>query len=111
MDTLKFSWMEWLPWRSWRIVGVVDAADEVPDRLPPKTAVFVGTPEHPKWLAFDCPCGKDHRIVVSLDPRTRPHWKLTSSSKLSLWPSVDAWRGARRCHYVVKDGRILWVKD
>lgn len=68
---MKFSWKEWLPWRKWRIGAVVDAADEVPERLPPKVAVLVGSTAHPKWLAFDCPCGEVHRIVVSLDLRHR----------------------------------------
>lgn len=106
---MKFSWTEWLPWRKWRIVALVDAADEVPESLPPRVAVLVGSTEHPKWLAFDCPCGESHRIVVSLDPRNRPHWKLSNAQKLSLWPSIDAWRGKRRCHYVIKDGRVRWV--
>lgn len=109
MDNLRFSWTDWLPWRDWRVVGVVDAADEVPTRLPPKAAILVGSFEYPKWLAFDCPCGQKHRIMVSLDPRNRPFWRLTGSSKLTLSPSIDAFRGKKRCHYVVKDGRIRWV--
>ena len=109
MDALKFSWMEWLPWRPWRISGAVDAADEVPDRLPPRAAVFVGTSKHPKWLMFDCPCEDNHRIAISLDPDTLPHWRVTSAPKLSLWPSVDAWRGHNRCHYVLRKGRVIWV--
>ncbi|CAN7488942.1 DUF6527 family protein [Variovorax paradoxus] len=111
MDTLKFSWIEWLPWKGWRIAGAVEAADEIPERLPPKAAVLVGTRSHPKWIAFDCPCKENHRIVVSLDPRTHPHWTAMSGAKLSLLPSIDAWRGSRRCHYIVKDGRIRWVRD
>jgi hypothetical protein len=109
VDTLKFSWTEWLPWRKWRVAALVDAADEVPERLPPRVAVMVGSIEHPKWLAFDCPCGDSHRIIVSLDPRNRPHWKVSNAQSLSLRPSIDAWRGKRRCHYVIKDGRVRWV--
>lgn len=111
MDQIKFSWTDWLPWRAWRIVGTVEAADEVPDRLPPKTAILVGTHDNPKWLAFDCPCGESHRIVVALDPKIRPHWKVKSVQRLTLMPSVDALRNQKRCHYVISNGRIHWVKD
>lgn len=109
MAQIKFSWTEWLPWRRWRVGLVVEAADEVPDNLPPRVAVLVGTREKPKWIAFDCPCGEDHRIMVTLDPKNLPHWRLAKSEKLSLWPSIDAWRGKMRCHYIVQNGKIIWT--
>jgi hypothetical protein len=111
MDQLKFSWTEWLPWRAWRIIASVEAADEVPEKLPPRTAVLVGTFAKPKWLAFDCPCGQDHRIVVPLDPKNRPFWKVLAAQRLTLNPSVDAFQGKKRCHYIVSNGRVHWVKD
>lgn len=110
MESLKFSWLEWLPWRSWRLVGTVEAADEVPMTLPPKGAVLVGTSTYPKWLAFDCPCRQNHRIMVTLDVHHKPHWDLLPGKRLTLSPSVDAWRGGKRCHYVIRNGRTLWVR-
>lgn len=109
MAQIKFSWTDWLPWRRWRVGLVVEAADEVPDNLPPRVAVLVGTREKPKWIAFDCPCGEDHRIMVTLDPKNLPHWRLAKSEKLSLWPSIDAWRAKKRCHYIVQNGKIIWT--
>jgi Family of unknown function (DUF6527) len=106
---VNFSWKEWLPWRRWRIGLTVEAADEVPDELPPRVAVLVGSLEKPKWLAFDCPCREGHRIMVNLDAHNRPYWRATGKERLSLWPSIDAWRGKKRCHYVVKDGKIFWT--
>jgi hypothetical protein len=110
MDGLKFSWREWLPWRPWRIAATVDAADDVPHRLPPKCAVLVGSRTTPKWLAFDCPCRSGHRIMISLDGQHSPHWRVTADTRLTLHPSVDAWRARVRCHYIIRDGRTHWVR-
>lgn len=106
---MRFSWTEWLPWKRWRIGATVEAANDVPVRLPPRVAILVGSASRPKWIAFDCPCGKSHRIMVSLDPATKPHWRVLASDRLSLAPSIDAWRGRRRCHYVIRSGKIAWV--
>jgi hypothetical protein len=110
-DIGRLSWWDWIPARHWRIVARVDAADEIPDRLPGKTAVLVGSVEHPKWLAFDCPCKTGHRIMVTLDRAHRPHWTLYESKKLTIWPSIDYISPDRRCHYLIRGGKIQWVKE
>jgi len=107
----RIPFWEWVPGRAWRIVVSVEAADEIPDRLPSHGAVIVGSLQQPKWLAFDCPCKTGHRIMVTLDPTHWPHWKVKNAKKLSLYPSVD-YRGTNRiCHYFITDGKIRWVKD
>ena len=112
MDRMTaFSWWQSLPWLQWRIVGVVEAADDVPEHLPRNGAILVGDVAHPKWLAFDCPCRQDHRILLSLDSRIRPHWRVTDASRLSLTPSVDAHTGRRRCHYIIRSGKVTWVRE
>lgn len=112
MARLKgFPLFDWIPGRSWRIVATVDAADEIPDKLPAKGAVLVGSPKHPKWLAFDCPCKTGHRILVSLDRAHFPHWTLYDAKKLTISPSIDYVSPERRCHYLVRGGKIFWVKQ
>ena len=95
----------------WRIAEVFDAADLVPEKLPRNGAVLVGTTQRPKWLVFDCPCRRGHRIMLTLDAAHRPHWKVTDFDNLSLWPSVDYVTDSQRCHYILKDGRVLWVPN
>lgn len=108
---IKSSWHDFWPFSPWRLVGQVEAADEIPDRLPRKGAVLVGTLQHPKWIAFDCPCGIRHRILLPLDARQRRHWRLRPGARLTLWPSIDAVNGARRCHYFITNGRTVWARD
>lgn len=103
----------WLPWtrRKYRVIQVVDVADEVPERLPRDTAVVVGSLEHPKWIAFDCPCSERHRVLLNLDPRRLPMWSLRSSKPLTLYPSIDYQGSAKRCHYIIRKGQVLWIPN
>lgn len=97
------------PRRRFRVVAVVDAADEIPERLPAMGAALVGTRARPTWIAFDCPCDEHHRVMLNLDPSRRPAWSVVSTSPLSVRPSIDEWRGDKRCHYFVRDGRVQWA--
>lgn len=107
----KIPFWEWLPGRAWRIVSAVEAADEIPKRLPSAGAVIVGSLQQPKWLAFDCPCKTGHRIMVTLDPAHWPHWVIKKAKKLSISPSVDYRTSEKRCHYYVTNGKIQWIHD
>jgi hypothetical protein len=107
----NISWWQWVPvpGRSWRIVQIVEAADELPKRLPRNAAVLVGSYDKPKWLAFDCPCRIGHRVMLNLDPGRRPHWKIADKKKLTVSPSVDWNNSGRVCHYFIRSGRVIWV--
>lgn len=72
--------------------------------------MIVGSPTRHKWLVFDCPCDRGHRVMVNLDPDNRPRWCLTSLTPLTLNPSVDEYSEVGRCHYIVRDGRVIWVE-
>lgn len=96
-------------WRRWRIVDAVVAGDEVPEHLPRKAAVLVGTSEQPSWVAFDCPCDEAHRVMLNLNRTRRPRWSVTGSRPLTIAPSIDEVRGVKRCHYFIRSGRIRWV--
>ncbi len=107
---MKIPWWQWLPVWRWRILGWVDEADEVPARLPRRGAVVVGAVTFPKWLAFDCACGRKHRILLNADPARRPAWRVSQVDPLSVVPSID-YLGDQRCHYFIRDGKTLWAKD
>lgn len=106
-------WWHWLPWpwRRWRVVGHVDAGDEVPDRMPSKGVILVGPTAQPTWVAFDCPCGTGHRLMVNLDERRRPAWQVTAVRPLTIRPSMDNVSKDRRCHFFIRGGKIVWALD
>ncbi|WP_369804072.1 DUF6527 family protein [Mycobacterium sp. GA-2829] len=83
---------------------------DVPAQLHPRRAVLVGSAEHPKWLVFDCPCARRHRVLVPLNRHAWPAWKILAEAPLSLTPSVDERHGTYRCHYVIRRGRVHWVR-
>jgi hypothetical protein len=109
----RISWWEWIPfpWRRWRIVALVEAADEIPPHLPKKGVVVVGEPQYLKWIAFDCPCGSGHRIMVTVDQGHLPRWTIASAHPLTVSPSFDYRVPGQRCHFFMRAGRVLWVND
>lgn len=109
----RIAWWQWLPrpWSKWRIVTRVDAGDEVPDRLPTRGVALVGSADKPTWIAFDCPCERGHRLMVSLDQTRRPAWRITSTKPLTVRPSVDDITAERRCHFFISSGKIKWSSD
>jgi hypothetical protein len=106
------SWRRLLPWvgRRMRVVQVVEAADEIPDRMPRNGAIIVGSLERPTWISFDCPCVDHHRVILNLDTRRRPAWAMQAAKPLTLQPSIDEFRGRQRCHYFVRKGKVEWVR-
>lgn len=98
-----------LPWRPWRIVGQVGEADEVPERLPRRGVVLVGQSETATWAVFDCPCRAGHRLMLNLDRTHYPSWRIESRTPLSIRPSVDDIAQERRCHFIIRDGKLNWA--
>jgi hypothetical protein len=94
-------------------IGAVESADEIPEKLPRSAAIAVASQGQLKWLAFDCPCRAGHRILLNLDRARSPSWTATQKHNgyLSLSPSVNYYDGNRRCHYFVRDGKIVWSGD
>lgn len=106
---MKINWWQYLPIWPWRVLGFVEHADEIPERLPRRAAVIVGTPAFSKWFAFDCACGHKHRIMVNADPARHPSWQMTQLRPLSISPSID-YKGERHCHYFIRNGKTLWAR-
>jgi len=113
MDSLTFKWWDFINWpfRKWRVVGEVEAADEIPDKLPRRAIVLVGNAAYPKWVAFDCPCNRGHRIMLPLVKTVKPHWQLQKFEPATIWPSVDSDGGSYRCHYFIRSGKVKWAHD
>jgi hypothetical protein len=107
----RIPWWQWIPFqRRWRVVGIVDEADDVPGRLPRNGGVIVESMGKRKWLVFDCPCRKGHRILLNIfADKAGPHWRIVSDASLTVSPSVDVAHGDQRCHYFIRRGKIIWA--
>lgn len=97
-------------WRRWKVDARVDSVSDIPERIARRHAVPVGTPTFDKWLVFDCPCGRGHRVMLNLDPHQRPRWRISDTYVLDLRPSVDEISRVGHCHYVVRAGRVHWIE-
>jgi hypothetical protein len=99
------------PGRRWHVAIRISMADQIPVGIPARSAVMVGTQSDPKWLAFDCPCGTGHQIMLNLDRRRTPCWTVADTRKLTVRPSIDSRQSERRCHYLIREGKVTWVSE
>jgi len=93
----------------WRVTASVRRADDLPDRIPRRAAILVGSPDSPKWIAFGCPCRREHRVLLNLNSAREPHWNVRGTAPLTIWPSIDDRSLPGGCHYFIRAGRIVWV--
>lgn len=102
-------------WRKWHSssagyleVTFVSSMSDVPDHID-KTIFIVGST--PKWVIFDCPCDRGHRLSVPLMKSVSPHWRLTRHGKtISLWPSISVTDGPCDSHFWLRKNRVEWAR-
>jgi hypothetical protein len=97
--------------KKWVVIGRVESADEIPLSIALNCAYVVGNKNKPKWIIFDCPCGTGHRIFLNTDPSRTPMWKIVGRFPLSIMPSIDYKNGSKRCHYIIKNGKVIWITE
>ena len=91
-------------------VRYLNSRGDLPDPLPTKEILVIGSRSKSRWIVFACPCGSGHDIQLNSDPGRWPLWRLTRSlgGRPSIYPSVDA-QGTTRCHFWVRNGHVHWV--
>ena len=66
---------------------------------------------HPRLLVMACPCGCGSDVVVNLDPRSGPAWRMYRTAEgFSLYPSVIRNSGCRS-HFVIWNSHFVTVSD
>jgi hypothetical protein len=100
-------------WRSgpWKVGSIVASADAIPDTIDKHRTVVVSDQEFRKWVAFECPCGRGHRIMLNLDRSRYPRWTITTDAPLTIRPSVDTTNADTRCHFIIERGHVYWVPN
>lgn len=90
-------------------VEVYRSQSDLPESLSRHQLALVGSPQRPKWLAFECPCGEGHRLQVNLSAARSPSWRLVlAETGPSVFPSIDFDAAEQRCHFWIRDGRVRW---
>jgi len=62
----------------------------------------------PRLLMIACPCGCGERLVIHVDPRVQPSWRLYQRRrKITLFPSI--WRESGcGSHFFIWGDRVVW---
>lgn len=78
-----------------------------------KDVLYLVAPgQRPKWALFQCPCGCQSVITLSLQSVHQPHWSLMNSSANRPILSPSVWRDVGcLSHFWIKDGRVFWCQD
>jgi len=87
------------------ITSFSDVPDEVGDDI-----YIVGFKKKAKWVIFDCPCSKGHKLTVNLMESHYPYWKLKFyRNQVSLSPSIRVSDHACRSHFWLQSNRAYLV--
>ncbi len=81
---------------------------EVPNPLPRRRVVVVGTPA--KWAVMPCPCGRGHVLDINLGHTRLPRWRIDGDHYPSMHPSIDVKAPAGRCHFSIRRSRVTWMR-
>ncbi len=96
-------------WFSPRLIAL--HVEELPDLLAVRRIYLVGE-DDPWQAAFQCPCGCEALIQLSLIPEDKPSWNASvhDDGTVTLFPSI--WR-KRNCkaHFFVRQGKVVWTRD
>ena len=47
--------------------------------------------------------------MVNLDRTRHPYWRIETRKPLSIRPSIDNVTPARRCHFIMRGGKVHWA--
>lgn len=100
-----------LTWPRISLVKYFSSQREVPTQLARWEMVVVGAPPSPKWVIFDCPCGRGDLVKLNLQSEHDPHWRLSvRDGHPTISPSID-YTVPPYCHYWIRDGGVRWAPD
>ena len=67
----------------------------------------------PRWLILSCPCGCGAELLINLDPRAGPAWRLYKDARLgyTVYPSI--WRDTDcESHFIIwRDTIFLFGRE
>ncbi|MBW4505911.1 MAG: hypothetical protein KME64_05310 [Scytonematopsis contorta HA4267-MV1] len=103
-------WLRYIPKPDFssRIVPTHPAPEEI--KL--EHILVVGDAKFQKWACFQCPGGCGERILLPLNQKRYPCWKITIDwlGRPTLYPSVRQLNQCR-CHFWVRQGVVEWCPD
>ena len=73
--------------------------------------VIVGSPAHPKWLRFSCPCACGEEIVLNLMEAYYPRWTISRHSDRTVTVNPSVSTTTCGSHFWLRRNRVAWVDD
>lgn len=83
-----------------------------PEEIKSGQIIVVGDVQYQKWACFRCPGGCGESILLSLNQKRHPSWKITIDwlGRPTLYPSIRQLNDCQ-CHFWIRQGMIEWCAD
>lgn len=90
------------------LVGTYDSRDAAAAELHVAGDLAIVHRGVPRLLLLRCPCGCGDNLIINLDRRAGPAWRMyVRSAKVTLYPSY--WRdSACESHFIIWSNRVFW---
>lgn len=110
--TIGSWWKRTKPDRRYPRTVFLESRRDVPDAPAADTLYVVGVKRAPKWLIFDCPCGRGHRLDVNLMRARNPFWRLSFGLANRVSASPSLWVADDICdsHFWLKNSAVYFVR-
>ena len=85
--------------------------EDLPDDLQKNTIYIIGGRAYPYYAAVTCPRKHCKQIIhLEISGQFRKRWRVTEheDGSLTLSPSVYVNKLPCRCHYWLRQGRVVW---
>lgn len=108
MRLLTKVWNLFERFRCYRTQWIEDLP-ETPER---NTIYVVGGREYPYYAVVVCPRRKCRKAIhLEISPEFKRRWKFRENRNgtLSLSPSIHVTDSSCRCHYWIKNGKVVWA--
>ncbi len=83
-----------------------------PNQIKENIVYVVGGKDFTKWAYVKCPNGCGEIIMLSLNKKQFPAWKIKQDKigRATISPSINKLNGCKS-HFFIKKGRLIWAQS
>jgi hypothetical protein len=113
---IRFFWQRLRQWLSPRpkpdLRAEIVATNPGREAIAPGRLLVVGGRGYQKWAYLRCPCGCGEVIMLSLNQKRRPRWRVMIDAQglPTVEPSVRQTAGCYS-HFWIRRGKVEWCRD
>ena len=87
--------------------------EDLPDNIEKNTIYIIGGRKYPFYAAITCPKKRCKKIIhLEISPDSVRKWEVQEhkNETLTLNPSIFVTKHSCKCHYWIREGRVVWCE-